>query len=64
MCLLTRVPTRSSSPSSSFDLTITSPDSALDVALPLAGGPYTCTDTRLDVTGTAGDTTIPLILER
>ncbi len=39
-------------------------DSALDVDLPLAGGPYTCTDTRLTVTGTAGDTTMPLILER
>ncbi len=39
-------------------------DSGLDVELPLSGGPYTCTDTRLDVTGTAGDTTIPLVLER
>lgn len=39
-------------------------DSALDVDLPISGGPYTCTDTRLDVTGTAGDTTIPLVLER
>jgi hypothetical protein len=38
--------------------------SALDVDLPLSGGPYTCTDTRLDVSGTAGDTTIPLVLER
>ena len=36
----------------------------VDVELPLAGGPYTCTDTRLDVTGTAGDTTLPLVLER
>jgi hypothetical protein len=36
----------------------------VDIELPLAGGPYTCTDTRLDVTGTAGDTTIPLVLER
>ena len=39
-------------------------DGGLDVDLPLAGGPYTCADTRLDVTGTAGDTTIPLVLER
>lgn len=39
-------------------------DSGVDVDLPLAGGPYTCTDNRLDVTGTAGDTTIPLVLER
>jgi hypothetical protein len=38
--------------------------SALEVDLPLAGGPYTCTDSRLDVSGTAGDTTIPLVLER
>ncbi|MCX6520890.1 MAG: hypothetical protein NTZ21_09525 [Actinobacteria bacterium] len=36
----------------------------VDVELPLAGGPYTCTDTRLDVTGSAGGTTIPLVLER
>ena len=36
----------------------------VDIDLPLAGGPYTCSDTRLDVTGTAGDTTIPLVLER
>ncbi len=40
------------------------PDSALEVNLPLSGGRYTCTDTGLEVTGTTGDTTIPLILER
>jgi len=39
-------------------------DSGLAVDLPLSGGPYTCTETRLDVTGTASDTTIPLVLER
>jgi hypothetical protein len=40
------------------------PGSQIDADIPLAGGPYTCSDDRLEVTGSAGETTIPLILER
>lgn len=40
------------------------PGSQLEADIPLAGGPYTCTDGRLEVTGTAGETTIPLVFER
>lgn len=40
------------------------PGSQMAADLPLAGGPYTCTDTRLEVTGSTGDTTVPLVFER
>jgi hypothetical protein len=39
-------------------------DSSLEADIPLSGGPYTCTPNRLDVSGTAGSTTIPLVFER
>ncbi len=38
--------------------------SQLDVELPLSGGTYGCTDTRLEVSARAGATSVPLVLDR
>ena len=43
---------------------VAQPGSELDTELPLAGGTYTCTPTRLEVTAAAGAATIPLVFER
>jgi len=43
---------------------VAQPGSELDTELPLAGGAYTCTPTRLEVTAAAGAATIPLVFER